>query len=394
MTLPATLPRYGSGTESRLRIAFVTDTFEDGESGGTISALRFVQALRREHEVTVLATGGRPGPGRVVLPGFQLPLHAMRANRFTMGVPRRALLAPAIERADVVHLQFPFWVSFAALACARRAGVPVLAAFHLQPENMLWNVGVRSPRLVRALYRFWVRRFYDGADAVLCPTPFAESLLRRHGLRVPTFVVSNGVSPSIRRRALPRDPAFTIMMVGRLAPEKRHDVVLEAIARSRHADRIRLVIAGAGPLEQDIRRRGSALVHPPEMTGFITDPARLERLYNTASLFVHASDVEIEGMAVLEAMSCGLPVLVADSPDSASARLVPGPDCRFAGGDAADLAARIDHLIEHPEELARLRERVYRAAQGYSFDASVRRLVDVYRRVIGTQHVASDAAIA
>jgi len=218
----------------------------------------------------------------------------------------------------------------------------------------------------------------------VCPSAFAEEKLRSHGLAVPSFVVSNGVSPVIHRRPLPREPhhegRFLVLMVGRLAPEKRHDVVFEALARARHRDRIRLVVAGAGPRERELRRRALRLPHPPEIS-FVSDQ-RLERLYNTADLFVHCSEVELEGMAVLEAMSCGLPVLVADSPESAAARLALGPEFRFTSGDPTDLAARIDHHVEHAGELAAARERTYAAAQAYAFEASAARLVEVYHHVL------------
>jgi 1,2-diacylglycerol 3-alpha-glucosyltransferase len=379
-------PVLAGSVPARLRIAFVTDTFENGDSGGTISAVRFVHALRKQHDVVVVATGGQPGPGRIVLPGFQVPVRAMRANGFTMAIPRRRLIEAAIAGVDVVHLQFPFFVSFATLACARRLGVPVVAAFHVQPENILRNVGIRSHRLSRAFYRLWVNRLYNRVDAVVCPTEFAESMLVRHGLTAPSFVISNGVSPAIRRRHHSREAryenTFLILMVGRLAPEKRHDVMFEALRRARHRDRLRLVIAGSGPLEQYLRRRAGKLPHRPEFLGFVSDPGRLERLYNTADILVHASEVEIEGMAVLEAMSCGLPVIVADSPDSASTRLALGAEFLFASGDAASLAARIDHYVEHPEELAAAGTRAYEAARAYSFESSIARLVTVYRHVV------------
>jgi len=376
-----------------LRIAFVADTFDEAVSGGTRSAVRFVGALRRQHDVVVLATGGRDEPDRVVLPGFQLPLRAMRASGFTMAFPRGSTLEAALADVDVVHLQFPFWLSFAALACARRAGIHVVAAFHVQPENLMLNVGLRSRRLSDAIYRFWVSRLYNRADAVVCPSAFAEEKLRSHGLAVPSFVVSNGLSPVIHRRQLPREPhhdgVFLVLMVGRLAAEKRHDLMFEALARARHRDRIRLVVTGAGPRERELRRRALRLPHPPEI-GFVSD-RRLERLYNTADLLVHCSEVELEGMAVLEAMSCGLPVLVADSQESAAARLALGPEFRFTSGDAADLAARLDHHVEHAAELAAARERTHAMARAYAFETSVARLVDVYRHVLRAGRVAAAA---
>jgi len=366
-----------------VRIVFVADTLDDGLGGGPVSARRVVRALRQQHEVLVVTASGQPGPGRLRLPAFQLPLRAMRAMRFRLAVPRRRLLERAIAGADVVHLQFPFPVSFAALAAARRAGVPVVAGFHVQPENLLLNVGVRTERLSDALYRFWVRRFYDRADAVVCPSQFAERLLRAHGLRAPSFVISNGVPPGLRRRHFAREPAhegrFLLLAVGRLASEKRHDVLFEALRLAKHADRVSLVVAGAGPLEPELRRAARELPSPTEI-GFV-DEERLERLYNTADLMVHCSEVELEGMAVLEALHCGLPALVADSPGSAATQFALGSDFLFRNGDPRDLAERIDQHVEHAAALAGARRRAVELAAHYAFDACVEELVAVYRGV-------------
>jgi len=100
-----------------MRIAFVTDTYEDGISGGAVTGVRFVEALRRHHEVTVLATGA-PAPGKIQLPGFQLPLRAMRENRITFGWPSRSILEPVFAGVDLVHVQFPFYLGFGATTVA------------------------------------------------------------------------------------------------------------------------------------------------------------------------------------------------------------------------------------------------------------------------------------
>ena len=88
-----------------MRIAFVTDTYETGIAGGTVSAVRFVEALRWRHDVTVVATGP-PAPGKVQIPGFQLPLRAMRENRFTFGLPPR--LRAVVLRATALTACIPW----------------------------------------------------------------------------------------------------------------------------------------------------------------------------------------------------------------------------------------------------------------------------------------------
>jgi 1,2-diacylglycerol 3-alpha-glucosyltransferase len=337
----------------------------------------------------VVVSADELGPGQVKLPGFYLPVKAMREQHFQMARPDRALLERTFRQVDIVHLQFPFWLSFAALAEARRANKPVVASFHVQPENALLNIGIRVPMINRLAYRLWVDRFYDRVDAVICPSPFAESKLRAHGLRARTVVVSNGVPPGldlwVPTEERPSDALFLVLMVGRLAAEKRPEVLIEAIRRSRHRHRIRVVIAGAGPRHAALTRLAKRLPNGAEV-GFVPRE-RLEQLFHEADLFVHCSEVELEGIAVLEALSVGLPVLVADSPESAASRLALDDAFRFPAGDANALAAKLDALIDAPEVLRAARPRSRELARRFDLRAGVSKLVEVYRALVSPESV-------
>jgi glycosyltransferase involved in cell wall biosynthesis len=371
-----------------LRVAFVSDTINGQLGGGVVAARHVVGGLREQgHDVRVVAADARDADD-VTLRGFRLPLHAMPDMQFTMAVPDDAGLVRAFRDVDVVHVQFPFWLGSVAVKVAHRAGKPVVAAFHVQPENALLNVNIRSPWLCRLVYRIWIARAFNRADAVVCPSAFAERKLRTHGLSAPTFVVSNGVPPDAAgSEAVSREPQFDahflVLAVGRLAAEKRQDVIIEAVRRSRHRDRIRLVLAGAGPKERELRACGATLPNPPEI-GFVSRE-RLLRLLSTADLFVHASEVELEGIAVLEAMSKGLPVLVAESRESAAAELALSDDFRFPAGDARALAAKMDALVEQPERLAAAARTYRAAARDFDFRESLSALVAIYRRVVGAE---------
>ena len=163
------------------------------------------------------------------------------------------------------------------------------------------------------------------------------------------------------------------------AREKRLDVVIEGVRRSRHADRIQLVVTGRGPEEEAIRRRAATLPLPAEV-GFVDD-AELLRLLRTADLLVHASEVELEGMAVLEALACGTPALVARAPRSAVRQFALSEDFLFSPGDPDDLARRLDALLDAPERLGAARPAALARADGFRFEDSVRRLEALYLRV-------------
>ena len=370
----------------RLRIAYVIDLFDGVKTGGVISAQRFVKALRERHDVTVLA-GGATRDGVIGLPQFTLPPFGkvMREMGFVFAWPSRAVLEPALRGADVVHVQFPFWLGIRAAALARRMGKPVVAASHLQPENMFYSVGIRSEWLNDRTWRFFIARLYGTADHVVVPTAFGLDELRRRGLAVPADVISNGIPPDFRPGEEERSPAhrgrFVVLAVSRLAREKRIDVVVEAVRRARNAARIQLVVCGAGPEEARLRRAGATLENPAEFR--LVEVDEVPRVMRAADLLVHASEIETEGMAVLEALGTGLPALVADSPLSAAGRLAISDEFRFPSGDATALAARIDRLVEEPDRLAAARRASLAAAEELRLEVSIAKLEAVYRRVIG-----------
>jgi glycosyltransferase involved in cell wall biosynthesis len=368
----------------RLHIAFVIDLFEGVRTGGVISAQRFVRALRERHEVTVIA-GGPTRDGVIGVPQFTIPPFGkvMREMGFIFGWPTRATLEPLLRRADVVHIQFPFWLGIRAATLSRGLGTPVVAASHLQPENMFYNVGVRSPWLNDRTWRFFISSLYGRADSVVVPTEFGLAELRRNGLTVPVDVVSNGIPPQFHPGPAERDPAhqgrFVVLVVSRLAREKRIDVVIEALRRARTAARVQLVVLGAGPEEDRLRKAGATLANPADFR--LVEPDEVPNIMRAADLLVHASEIEMEGMAVLEALGTGLPALVATSPLSASARLAVGDDFRFPVNDVRALAERIDLLVEHPERLASARLESLTAAEGLRLDASVAKMEAIYERV-------------
>jgi 1,2-diacylglycerol 3-alpha-glucosyltransferase len=290
------------------------------------------------------------------------------------------VLEPVLRGVDVLHVQFPFWLGIRAAALARRVGTPVVAASHLQPENMFHNIGLHSPWLVDRTWRFFIAALYGRADHVISPTAFGLDELRRRGLAVPADVISNGIPPQFRPGPAEREPRhrgrFVVLAVSRLAREKRLDVIVEAVRRARHAGRIQLILCGQGPEEERLRRLSASLPLPAEIR--VVEEVDMPGVMRGADLLVHASEIELEGMAVLEALGTGLPALVADAPDSAAARMA-SEAFRFTPGDAEALARHLDHLVEQPEALAEGRRAGLAAAEGLRLEASIARLEAIYQ---------------
>lgn len=369
-----------------LRIGIVIDSFTGSRNGVVVATRRLVAALRRRHRVVVITGGAEAdGPDQVRLPELRLPLlHRLIAdNGLQLAWPARVRLTQALREVDVVQIQMPYVLGMAALRTANRLGVPTIVAYHVQAENWLYQAGVRSPRVIDAVSRWFVRSFYDRAQLVVCLNPFGAQTLRRYGLRAPVELVSNGLPDEYRPAPDPRPPgsAFTVLTVGRLAVEKQHELIIEAVGRSRHARRIQLHIVGDGKLRQRLQTLGARLPRPARI-GPVGD-GELLQLYRAADLYVHASLVELESLSTLEAMGCGLPVLLADAPHSAATHFALDGRSLFSANSAADLAVRLDYWIENTDDLALAGRRYAELADRYRLGASVERMEAIYRSLRG-----------
>ena len=363
----------------------VIDSWDDAANGAVISTRRFTDLLRAQgHTVTILAAGA-PAPGKVVLGTFYIPFanNIMRKMRLPFAWPTPAIVDATIAQQDVVHVQFPFYLGIKAITAAKRLGKPVVSTFHVQAEHLLYNIGVRNQGWVERVYRFFLRTIYDRSDVVVCPSVFAERELTSRGLKVPTAVISNGVPPEFRPVPQGGTPdfggKFVLLSVGRLAREKRHELVIDAVRHSRHRDRIQLVILGDGPLREELEQKGSDLPVKPVFNFLAKE--ELIRWYGAGHLCVHASEVEVECMSVLEAQACGLPCLIAASPRSATPQFALSAEYLFVSGNRDDLVRKIDALVDQPALLQADREASRRSASAYSIEASFEKLLAVYRRV-------------
>lgn len=377
-------------------IVLVIDTFGVHNNGTTISAGRFASELSQSgHEIRIVTCGDPaksgvdPGTGYAMYytPELYVPVASALAHKqhTLFAKPVRRVLREATTGADVVHIYEPFWLGRGALRMARRLGVPALAAFHIQPENITYNTGFRwfSPA-VGLIYHFMRVLFYGRFRHIHCPSMFIATQLRRHGYKAWLHVISNGVHPDFcpgKEKKPHPDGLFRILMVGRLSPEKRQDVLIRAVAQSKCADRIQLYFAGSGPWEKKLRAMGESLPHPP-VFGYCNKPQLIE-LMRSCDLYVHTSDVEIEGISCIEAFACGLTPVISDSSRSATGQFAREPENLFRAGDPASLASRIEYWVDHPDHLREAGEKYARYAREYSLRGSVRRMERVYAELCG-----------
>lgn len=374
-----------------MKILLVMDQFDNDNNGTTVSAKRFAQTLKdHKNEVRVVSIG-EPKEGKYTVGELWLPPIVngiVKKQGMAFAQPDEAVLRQAIAWADVVHFLMPFFVSRKGLRIARELGVPHTAAFHVQPENISYNIKLGKVDSINSfIYRIFRDGFYNHFTHVHCPSRFIAGELERNGYTAKLHIISNGVDSSFCYRKLPKNEAlkgkFVILMIGRLSNEKRQDVLIEAVRRSRHADRIQLVLAGQGPHRRSYLKAGQSL--PNGIIIDFYDKAHLQELLAMCDLYVHAADIEIEAISCIEAFCSGLVPVIANSPKSATPQFARDGRSLFAAGDSSDLAEKIDYWIEHEEERLRM-EKVYSEyGKQFNIDACVNRIEEMFEEAISEQ---------
>jgi alpha-1,6-mannosyltransferase len=351
--------------------------FYGPRSGGLRTALHHLGAgyVARGHRVTLIVPGGRrtdqrlaTGVRRITVAAPQLPgtggyraVDPWRVRRLL-----EWLRPDALEVSDRLTLRgLGVW--------AARNGVPSVVISHERLDRLLEQFLLPGPTARRWADRA-NRRMAAGYDTVVCTTGFAGAEFDRIGarnvLRVPLGVDLAAFSPHLRDtglRARLADRADTLLVhCGRLSVEKHVERSVDTVAALHEAGRrVRLVVAGDGPRRAALERRARGL--PVTFLGFLAERPAVARLLATADVALAPGPHETFGLAALESLASGTPVVVSRS--SALVEIV-RPGCGAAvADDAAAFAGGVGQMLAFSEFDRRAQARA--RAEQFTWPAAV-----------------------
>ncbi len=193
----------GRTCERSLNILFVINDLYTRGNGLAASARRTIALLReRGHRVRILSAPPRDGDDcGVGMPEYPLPPMSVpvvgsliASQGYAFARVRRAQVKRALQWADVVHLEEPFYLQAVVAQLARRAGVPALATYHIHPENLTASIYLDRARLLnRMILELWKRAIFNRCSLVQCPSQSVWDRLELLALRPPLLLLSNGV---------------------------------------------------------------------------------------------------------------------------------------------------------------------------------------------------------
>ena len=404
-----------------LKLLFVINNLYTRGNGLSASARRTVTLLReRGHDVRVLSSGTteQAQACNFTAPEFALPARRfpladaiISAQGYAFAKPKRKVIKQAVAWADVVHLEEPFGLQARTAHVAKRAGTPVLATYHIHPENITATIHLDGLWPLNALLlTSWRRRIYALAQVVQCPSDSVHQRLQRWGLGDKLVTISNGVglapskpaagtkteccAPDRRQTEAKQTPGeaqpvgeqiYRLLVVGRFSREKDQATVLKAMRHSRYASQIQLVFAGRGPTEKSLRRAASRLVHDgvlkhaPSFDFF--DAAGLDAQAEQADLYIHAAFIEVEGLSCLEVLRHGVVPVIAHSPLTATSQFALDAHSRFKARDPKALARSIDYWLSDNDRRQTEAQKYLNIGAHYDINDCVSRLELVYRKL-------------
>lgn len=300
---------------------------------------------------------------------------------------RAAARALVDQRPDVIEAGDPYGLAWAALRSARALSVPAVAFCHSDlPALATRFIGRGACRAANA----YLRRLYGRFDLVFAASETMLDRLDAAGVqriaRQPLGVDLSLFHPARRtpiwraRAGVPPGARLAVY-AGRLAPEKNLHVLAQAFEKLGPAHFLLLVGSGRRP-----RLPANARLLP-----YLRHAEDLAALLASADVFVHAGDQETFGMAALEALACGVPVVATRA--GALAELVDeGVGAVVPPGDPEAFARGVREVLERDRGALALAAR--RRAESYAWSEVLAQLVCTYARLCGASRPALAASRA
>ncbi|MFA6022570.1 MAG: glycosyltransferase [Candidatus Pacearchaeota archaeon] len=352
----------------KLNILIVCDIATHQIGGSFISILRFGGFLKERGHKVIILSAKYPDTKKIDMyngmklyglsPSIKIPKFE-GSLRFALPSKRKVKKIMEEEKIDLLYIPIPTPLSISAVKCAKELGIKIMAHSHSQPENIFLHLPkIFHNKKFNDLYYRYIISIYKKTDLLLCPSKFSEEKIKKYDNSIKTFVLSNGVdtskfkkinyTPLVKKYNVPISKK-QVLYVGRLSPEKSISTLINAIPEvKKEFSNVHFNIVGGGYVIDELKSLAEKININKDVTfyGLVSDKELL-MAFSLGDIFVLPSIAELEGMVVLEAMSCGLPIIIANAEESASRYFVQGNGLLFKPKDEKDLAEKILKLLKN-----------------------------------------------
>lgn len=389
-----------------MRIAYLTQSYPPMVSGASLAVQMLAEGMaERGHQVLVLTSSDNDEPytqrnGSLTVYHHRSFINPFRVGqRYTRNAHRKntKLLCGFVP--DVIHTHDPFQLAITGLGYVRKMNIPITITTHQLP----WFVKAYLPEwpgignlIEKGLWGYsdWLLQKFD---RVISPThTIAKVIQQKTGLNpdviqygIDLECFHNGSEDKVAESKLRRKfnipkSAPILLHVGRLDVDKRVDIIVRAAARSMVRNDAYLLVVGDGTEKGKLMRlcKELGITERSRFPGYITSRGELADIYRMATVFVMASEIETQGIVLLEAAACGLP-LVAVNATCISEIVKHGLNgFLVAPGDIGGFAACLSRLLSDSENAQKMGKMGCSISKRSSQSKTIDEHVNLYAKAI------------
>ncbi len=376
--------------------------------------VRSVESFRNEltkqgHNVFIFAQEDNDYDDKVPFI-FRYPSLALPTQ---MDIPAVIPVSPFVDQLlpslmlDVIHTHHPILLGQTAAIKAEELNLPLVFTFHTQYREYTHYVPFPQDAIQEFLKEtvdIWLGNFMRKCQHIVIPSESMEEILiSKYGLKDHYTVIPTGIDlapyqqadgEAIRSSKGWQDD-IVLISTGRLASEKNWETFLHAAAKvyESHPD-LRVVLLGDGSDKDMLQDLAAELGLAERITFTGAIPfSEVAGYLKAADIFGFASVTETQGLATMEAMAAGLPVVAVDA--SGTRDIVEdGKQGFLVPNDAEALAASINRVIESPRRMRKFSSNAEKKAKTLAVSNQAKKLVEVYEQAIQDKKDEQYVAIA
>ena len=389
-----------------MKIAYITQSYPPMISGASVVVGRLANGMAaRGHDVLVIAASDKGHTYTIkegslkVIRLASIPNPKRASQSFVLW--SRKIINDELKHfgPDILHIHDILSMGVFGLRTAQTLNTPIVMTIHQLPwfitaylpelpglhktiESSLWN------------YSRWLNK---QCQTMVVPTgTIAETIESRVGFR--PRAITNGVDlqrfntreiPSTRRDYLCEKYGLDrklpiILHVGRLDTEKRVDIVIQAASKTIKQRNSQLLIIGDGEHRDALMQLAHDLGigNHSHFPGFVSPSGDLPEIYRLSTIFTTASEIETQGLVLLEALASGLPV-VAVNATCIPELVIHGKNGYLVNsGDVDGMADGLSKIIWNPSLAKQMGTAGRTVVQEHSITKSFNEHEELYRELI------------
>lgn len=386
-----------------MRIGLFTDTYTP-EINGVVSSICILQQQLEEAGHTVYIVTNHKALLKSVSDGKVLRLPGLELKwlyGYKLSTPYHFKAKEEVKNMnlDIIHVHTEFGVGIFARLVARSLGIPLISTYHTMYEDYTHYVNKFNiseiDKVTKKATGYFSRIINLGAQYIIAPSIKTKETLLRYNIRTNIEVIPTGldlnafnsdnkdieVVKSIRKEYNIKEDDFVIVYLGRIAPEKSIDFVIECFSKV-NKDNAKLMIVGDGPQVDDLKRLSSKLAIQDKVifTGR-KNREEVPNYYFASDVFVSASLTETQGMTFIEALAAGLPILV--RPDEVLEELVNvGSNGYYFSSDDEFVSLIEDLMKKDKKEFVEFKKNAEISVKKYDAKIFLENVENVYKEAI------------